>query len=373
MNTAQAGELSSSSPTATGQPTLSVVVPSYNSADKLEQCLAALAGSDTGDFEVLVVDDGSTQALEPIVAKHGFGYMRIQGPGGPGRARTLGVDKVGGQYVVFVDADVCVHPDTLGLIAKAFEKDPAIGSVVGTYDDTPAYPSFLSQYKNLFHHYVHQSCDGDISTFWAGCGAIRRELFLEMGGFDQERYKRPSIEDIELGMRISAAGHRIVLDRQVQCKHLKRWTLWNLLKTDIFDRGVPWTQLMLRHGGLKDTLNVKRSQQVSVLLVGLALLSAVIGIWVPMACIGTAGLIAAVTIINWDFYRYFAARRGAWFTLRVAPLHWLYFFYCGLSFAIGRFLHLLEGSSPLPSPLSPPLSSPPTTQGHKLKPDQPTG
>jgi GT2 family glycosyltransferase len=138
---------------------------------------------------------------------------------------------------------VCVHPDTLARFAARFAADPALDAVMGTYDDTPAAPNFLSQYKNLFHHYVHQHCDGSISTFWSGCGAIRRPLFLTCGGFDAQRYRCPAIEDIELGTRLHAAGYRIVLDRRITATHLKRWTLGSLLKTDIVNRGVPWVRL----------------------------------------------------------------------------------------------------------------------------------
>ena len=180
-------------------------------------------------------------------------------------------------YVVFIDADVCVHPHTLAQFAAAFAADATIDAVVGSYDETPAAPNFLSQYKNLFHHYVHQRYDGEISTFWSGCGAMRREQCLAFGGFDAQRYRRPAIEDIELGTWMSAAGRRIVLDRQIQATHLKRWTFWKLLKTDICDRGVPWIRLMWRARVMANTLNVHPTQRFSVVLVyltGLSLLGA---------------------------------------------------------------------------------------------------
>jgi glycosyltransferase involved in cell wall biosynthesis len=338
-------------------PNLSVVVPVYNSTEYLKRCLSALAASEYRDFDVLVVDDGSTEAVEPIVAQYGFGYMRIAGPGGPARARNQGVKHVRGNYLVFVDADVCVHQDTLARFAEAFESDPTIDAVVGCYDDEPAETDFFSQYKNLFHHYVHQSSGGQMSTFWSGCGAIRRGLFMAFGGFDEQRYRRPAIEDIELGTWVTAAGHRIVLAPQVKGKHLKRWTLWSILKTDIFDRGVPWTRLMLRAGAAANTLNVKPTQRLSVVLVYLALL-ALLGAWFWPPALGVVALLAlVVTIINFDFYRYFAARRGPWFALRAAPLHWLYFVYCGFCVGWGTLLHFLTGKGPAPpSPHSAPTS-----------------
>lgn len=327
------------------QPTLSVIVPVYNAMDDLERCLDALAASQYNDFDVLVVDDGSTEPVESLVEQYGCGYVRLDGPGGPARARNHGVTRVRGQYVVFIDADVCVHNDTLARFAQRFIADPTIDAVVGTYDAAPAAPQFLSQYKNLFHHYMHQRFDGEIRTFWSGCGAMRRELFVAFGGFDEQRYRRPAIEDIELGTRLSAAGHRIVLDRCIQAKHLKRWTLWSLLKTDVSSRGIPWMRLMLRAGIITNSLNTEPMQRFSIALVYLTVLSMLIAMWRPMAWIGVALLVCTITALNLDFYRYFVIRRGLWFTVRVLPLHWLYFGYCGCCVVCGVLLHYLTGDS----------------------------
>ncbi len=326
-------------------PALSVVVPVYNSTADLQHCLAAIASSDFKDFEVLVVDDGSTEPVKPLVDFHGFSYLRIKGPGGPARARNRGVARVKGRYVVFVDADVCVHTDTLTRFAEAFASDTTIDAVIGSYDDAPAKRNFLSQYKNLFHHYVHQQSDGRIGTFWSGCGAIRRELFLTVGGFDEQRYRRPAIEDIELGTWLNAAGYKIVLNREIKGKHLKRWTLRNLLKTDVFDRGVPWTRLMLRAGAIVNTLNVKPVQRLSVALAYMTVLALIAAVWWPLLLLVATALFLAVTILNLDFYRFFLKRSRVWFTLRVVPLHWLYFWYCGFCVFWGTLLHFLEKNS----------------------------
>jgi glycosyltransferase involved in cell wall biosynthesis len=333
----------------TNQPTLSVVVPVYNSTEDLKHCLAALAASEFRDFEVLVVDDGSTEPVKPLVDTYGFSYLRIAGPGGPARARNRGVALLRGRYAVFVDADVCVHRDALTHFASTFASDPTIEAVIGSYDDAPARQNFLSQYKNLFHHYVHQQASGEVMTFWSGCGAMRRELFLECGGFDEHRYRRPAIEDIELGTWLSAAGHKIVLDGRIKGQHRKRWTLWNLLKTDIFDRGVPWTRLMLRAGKIANTLNVKPAQRISVALAYFTVPLALAAFWWPILALVAIGLVAAVTVLNLDFYRFFLKHSGLWFTLRVVPLHWLYFWYCGFSVVWGTLLHYFEKGTTEPT------------------------
>jgi glycosyltransferase involved in cell wall biosynthesis len=324
------------------QPALSVIVPVYNASSELQQCLAALASSSCGDFQVLVVDDGSDQPVESLVRAHGFDYMRIKGPLGPAQARNRGVAVVQSPYIVFVDADVCVHQDTLERFRDSFAADLTVAAVIGSYDDAPAHPSFLSRYKNLFHHYVHQQCAGDIGTFWSGCGAIRRDLFLAFGGFDEQRYRRPAIEDIELGTWMSASGCRIILDRGIKAKHLKHWTFWKILKSDIFDRGIPWTRLMLRAGSITNTLNVKPTQKISVTLVYLTIAMLLFSLWSPYTLAAAAASALVVTYLNLDFYDFFLKRQGWWFTLRVLPLHWLYFFYCGFCFFVGSLLHYLD-------------------------------
>ena len=86
-----------------------------------------------------------------------------------------------------------------------------IGAVFGAYDESPAAPGLVSQAKNLAHAFVHHGSPGNAVTFWAGLGAVRTQVFLAVNGFD-ERFGRPSIEDIDLGYRLTAAGFGIVPD-----------------------------------------------------------------------------------------------------------------------------------------------------------------
>src|SRR5262249_48591353 len=156
--------------------------------------------------------------------------------------------------------DVCAHPDTLARVTAAFAAEGAPEALFGSYDTSPGAANLISQYKNLLHHYVHQRAPDEAETFWSGCGAIRRDLFLAAGGFD-EAYARPCIEDIELGARLRRAGRRIVVRKDVQVTHLKRWDLWGLVRSDVWDRGVPWTELALREGRFPAVLNLEASQR----------------------------------------------------------------------------------------------------------------
>jgi glycosyltransferase involved in cell wall biosynthesis len=250
-------------------PSISVIIPAYNASKELELALGALAASTMRPFELLVVNDGSTDGTLEVAASLGARVLNTGAKSGPARARNLGAEEAKGDILFFLDADVCVHTDTLALVCDAFLQT-GTDAVIGSYDDQPTSPDFLSQYKNLMHCFVHQNGRATASTFWSGCGAIRREVFLKNSGFD-EGYARPAIEDIELGYRLVQGGGTIVLDHQVRVKHLKRWTFWGLVKTDILDRGIPWTELILRDQCLPNDLNVQLSQRVSLALVYLML------------------------------------------------------------------------------------------------------
>jgi hypothetical protein len=224
-----------------------------------------------------------------------------------------------------------------------FSEDKGLAAVFGSYDDGPADPSFLSQYRNMFHHYTHRHSAGYVSTFWSGCGAMRRSIFIKYGGFDEKRYRRPSIEDIELGTWVTADGGRILLDPKVQCKHLKRWSLSNIVKTDIFQRGIPWIDLMLRSDKAVKILNVKGSQRLSVGLVFTACALVMLAIWWPWALIGATAAIIVVTLLNIELYRFFVSRRGWWFAIKSLFLHWLYFGCCGISVIVGTLRFYICG------------------------------
>ncbi|HTA46701.1 MAG TPA: glycosyltransferase family 2 protein [Bryobacteraceae bacterium] len=247
-------------------PRISVVIPVYNGGDFLRQCLESLAQSAERPFETIVIDDGSTDDSVKIAKEFGVTVLSTEGRCGPARARNIGAKVANGDVLFFVDSDVCVYPETLSSIAIEFTRDPKVDAIMGSYDRWPSAQNFMSQYRNLMHHYVHQQSKRDATTFWAGCGSIRRNVFMEFGGFD-EMYRSPAIEDIELGYRLAAAGRKLILCSNIQVKHLKRWGLRSTIKTDFFYRALPWSELTLQSGSMPNDLNLRISQRISVALV----------------------------------------------------------------------------------------------------------
>ena len=252
---------------------ISVIIPNHNSMATLKRCLEAVRSSSYQGYECIVVDDGSTDHSIEIGEDLGHRVIKVKGgPLGPAHARNLGARAACGDILFFVDADVIIYPDTLEKITASFNSSPELAAIFGSYDDQPGDSHFLSQYKNLFHHFVHQQANENSSSFWSGCGAIRREIFLESGGFDTLKYPHPSIEDIELGRRLTIKGFKIRINKTLQVKHLKRWTLTNLIKTDVFDRAIPWTQLVMADRKIPNDLNLESSQRWSALCIAILLM-----------------------------------------------------------------------------------------------------
>jgi glycosyltransferase involved in cell wall biosynthesis len=317
-------------PPATAPP-LSVIVPAYNAAATLAECLEALAGVCGPGDEILVVDDGSTDATAEIARQAGARVVETHGRGGPAAARNLGARETSGEILFFVDADVVVHTEAVRRVRAALEGDAA--AVFGSYDDHPRASGIISRYRNLLHHWTHQQATGEPNTFWAGLGAVRRRAFEAVGGFDEARYPVPSIEDIELGYRLRKAGFRIELDKQLQGAHLKRWTLSGVIRTDVTCRAIPWTRLLRERDLRSFDLNLDLRQRIAG---GLTLLSAVsvpAAVWRPEILWLTAALLLPVLWINRALYAFFARTGGPAFAAACVPLHLLYYLYSTLSYA----------------------------------------
>ena len=320
--------------------TVAVIVPVYNGGATFRASLGSLWRAVPPPDELIVVGDGDTDGSSQYAEAAGISVYRFPAPGGPGRARNLGASKAKSDILFFVDADVTVPENIISRVKEIFAQDAKVAAIIGSYDEQPKEPNFLSQYRNLLHHYVHQNGREEASTFWGACGAMRRDVFLTMGGFD-ETYIKPSIEDIELGYRLKRAGHTIRLCKSLQVKHWKRWTVVSMLQADFFQRALPWTQLIHRHRGFVNDLNIGVSGRTSVLLTGGLLGALLLSLWQPLLLVGAAVMGLMLFILNVRLYRFFLEKRGLRFAAQVIPWHWLYFLYSGVAFAIGTVLHLV--------------------------------
>lgn len=293
----------------------SAIVPATNQPATLDACVAAVTSAQEPPEEVVVVRD-------PHLV-------------GPAAARNEGARRATGDVLVFVDADVLVHDDAFSRLRAAFAGDVGLDGVFGAYDDRPAAAGVVSRFRNLLHHHVHSESPGPATTFWAGLGALRREAFEQAGGFDEERFREPSVEDVELGMRLHERGARLVLDPHVRGTHLKAWSLREMVRTDLLRRGVPWLLLLLERRGGTSALNLSWRHRLSTLTALLGL-----GAIAKLRLGYAVGAGAALVTLNRSFYSLLVRRLGVGGAIVGVGLHTLHLLVAAAAVPLALLAHL---------------------------------
>jgi glycosyltransferase involved in cell wall biosynthesis len=326
---------------------ISVVVPVHNGAKTLDECLRAILASDYEDYEVVVVDDASTDGSREVAAGHPCRLVRLEVNEGAARAKNRGAREAQGEILFFTDADVMIRPDTLSTVAQDFE-DQDLTGVVGLLDHRLRYEDFCSQFKNLWMHYTYRRQPRYVGLFFTSAAAIRRDRFLDAGGFD-ENYEGASVtEDIEFGQRLLTTGCRVLLDQRLTVQHAKHYDFWDLLRCDLQrSRGLFMTFLRnrLRRTGRKHWASVPWFFTAGVPLSWLIVLSCVLAgvlreaVWLW----GGLGAYLSLIALNWPCLSFRGAVRGKRFLLLSALFLPVDLFVSGLgivwavmSYALGR-------------------------------------
>ena len=307
--------------------TISVIVPAYNCRTMIDRSLPPmLEMKQRGEIcEIIVVDDGSTDGTNEAAAAAGARVIACKGRRGPAAARNLGAQEALGDILWFVDADIVPKIDAARKVRHALaSRDYA--AVFGSYDDTPPGRNFLSQYKNLVHYHYHQNIRRDVSTFWAGCGAVWRDTFLALAGFDVAYY-RPSIEDIEFGYRLRAAGSLIRQAPELQGTHLKVWTFRNFMITELRDRAIPWSFLLLSRDCAKDELNIAVTERIRALVACVFVVSLLAGLVGLTPWWLTVFLLITAFAANLELFAVFHRRNGLLFAIGGMFFHQFYYLY----------------------------------------------
>ena len=329
-------------------PLISVIIPAHDAGKTLGACINALMTSDLprSQWELVVVDDASTDQTTDI-ASRADRLVRISGlPRGPAYARNRGAEAARAPVVAFVDADVCVHRDTLRKLLEHLGASPDLTAVFGSYDENPTASAVHSQYRNLLHHYVHQQSGGETGSFWAGIGAIRTSEFLNAGMFDDVKYRSPQIEDVELGYRLRQRGGRILLDPSIRGTHLKGWTIPGIVRTDLMRRGIPWVRLLLANGpsAAAGGPSLGAKDAASVGLIGLAALFVVL--WSvtrrPEFAVFVAVCVALSVALSSSFHLWLWKTRGPRVAVVSIPLYMLYHFTSVVAIVVGTVVFLFR-------------------------------
>jgi glycosyltransferase involved in cell wall biosynthesis len=329
---------------ASPPPRISVVIAARNASATLPRCLDAVAAQITDDVEAIVVDDYSIDNTRDVIARYPVRLIESPQHAGVAAARNRGAEAARGEILFFLDADVVLAPGGIHRVLDTMAR-PGLGGVIGSYDADPEDQSIVSRFKNLAHHHFHQRARVEASTFWGACGAIRREQFMAAGGFDEKRFKLPSIEDFELGSRLVDRGVRIVLDPGLQVKHLKRWTLTSLIVTDVTRRAIPWTLLWMERRRLHSDLNFSYDQRIASLGAVALLPMIIVSLINPYGWLMVAALVIAAYWLNRDLFRLLYAKGGPRLAIGGFFLQQLYYLYSLFGLAAGTAIYLVRARS----------------------------
>ncbi len=312
-------------------PLVSVIIPAYNAEATLKRCLESLAASSTTPLEIIVVCDNCSDGTSDV-AQSFAGVRIIQNDQQRGAAysRNVGVVAARGDIFFFVDADCVLQPDTFERGLSAFAEGEQV--IFGSYMPETSTPGFWTHFKNYQHYYTHQRGLDYQTSFWSGCGAITREAFEDLEGFDVTLM---ACEDIEFGFALTKRGYRIRIVKDMQVEHLKPYTLRRLVRSDLIHRALPWTRLIQANRAELGKLNTGRNGRRSVLLTAGVLLCAPAapfsGWALTAALLSLAGLIG----FNAGLLGFIRSRRGWWFAAGSAGGLLIHYTICGLGYVIG--------------------------------------
>lgn len=318
----------------------SIIVPTYQSAATLRLLLESLTQQTFADYEVIVVDDASTDDTRAVVAGFPVRYERMAHNAGPAAARNRGVELSSGEWLVFTDADTIFRPETLATIDEVLRQSDA-HALFGTYAGKPADgSSFMARYKALWEHYaIVMPFEGrgselhPMTTWVPRPGVVRRDAFDHVGGFDT-RFRGADLEDLELGYRLHEAGHPIYFAAAVHISHHYPHELHRALRS-FARRCTLWMRMAVRRRRF-DPAGEGAPRQALTHLVGFgAFCAAALSPAYPPLVVPALGGAVGYVLLNAPFIALAAREEGPWFAVRALATCELYSVVLGLAASWG--------------------------------------
>jgi lipopolysaccharide/colanic/teichoic acid biosynthesis glycosyltransferase/glycosyltransferase involved in cell wall biosynthesis len=197
---------------------ISVIVPAYNAEETLADCLSAVRRQTVQPqrYEIIVVDDGSTDRTAEVAQQHAVRLIR-QPNAGPAAARNRGAQAARGEILLFTDADCAPALDWIERMAEPF-RDPDVAGAKGVYRTRQR--ELVARFVQLEYEdkYRRMSRQGRIDFVDTYSAAYRRDVFLTNGGFDA-LFPTASVEDQEFSFRLARKGYRLVFAAEAAVYH----------------------------------------------------------------------------------------------------------------------------------------------------------
>jgi glycosyltransferase involved in cell wall biosynthesis len=301
---------------------VSVVIPVHNGKAKLPRCLETVMQSDYSNFEIVVVDDSSSDGTLEIARQYNCRAVRLEKNSGPAVARNVGVQHARGEFILFIDDDVLVQSDTISKIVSTFRKNQGIVAMVGNITESNGLKNYFSQFKNYHHRYHLSLFPRFIQFCFTTITAVKRNIFLQSNGFDA-KIDTPSVEDVEFGQRLTDKGFKILHVKNLCVTHLKYYSIKSYFKNTL-NRSYCYFKLFLINRGMKRMNTDKKVVYFPISTVISFLLGPLIFLIIPATLIigdlkwmiGNVLLLLLFAYLNRGFLYYLFVNKGPYFAFR---------------------------------------------------------
>lgn len=316
---------------------ISIVIPARNSERTIKRCVESIFNSDYSDYEVIVVDDSSSDRTREIAQRFDCKIINLEKRVGAGKARNIGVDNSVGDIIAFTDSDCVVRKNWLSRIDKILNKKKGFSATTSSYCGymKNRFISKFNFYEILFREKEHE---GEIDDARTSSFAVKRKDFFEIRGFP-EYYKNAGNEDMEIAQRLILAGKKVYHDPQNGVKHFFNERLSEYMEQQLrFAYTITMSALSNRNIATMKSKYRQEKVRMQLILTILFIIYIIRSFFMPENLIIAATTIMVIFFLNRKFLRMTAEKEGFLFTAKsliIIPIRNIYWV-SGMLKAIGK-------------------------------------
>lgn len=206
----------------------SVIIPARNAARTLPLCLEAIFSQSVKPAEVIVVNDGSSDATRETALRFPGRVIDVRIADGAMKPRFEGAREASTELLIFIDADVVILPGTFERVLRHFE-DSSLSALTGRLTRSSRIGGFFTRYKNEYMNYIFGKRAGETDFLYGSIFAVRARDFVP---FNPVSKPFTDVADSELGFQLALRGKRILLDGALEVEHLKAYSFLSLIRND---------------------------------------------------------------------------------------------------------------------------------------------
>lgn len=299
---------------------VSIIIPTYNAEKFMPSLLDSIFRSGVEDMEVIIVDDCSTDNTVKIAKNYPVRVIQLETNSGPAKARNIGAKAAKGDIIFFLDADVVVMDGTIKEVKNYFEKNPSSKCAIGICATEPLNKGFVPRYMAMFE-YIHLigTKDNKVSVFAPRCGAIRKDFFQSIGGYN-ENYKGADVEDFELARRINKTDP-IILNQKMIVKH--QFATFKQAVRNYFKRAAMWMHLFLREKKLDNAGPTAPSNGIAAISAFFSFISLFFMPFIDIARYVFTTLLIIFLLANIRWWNFMRREAGFLFALKALFLNYI--------------------------------------------------